>query len=133
MAKAYTECGAPENFRYDYYREYQDPANRKHEYEPLPRDCTVAEMMDRYGLYGIELDFQREFNCFPHGLEEEGRKCILSYADTCAIGDVVKAVLPVTLTKEDSLPTYLKINTGSLLPSEKVYLRAGCRADLSGG
>ncbi len=64
-------------------------------------------------------------------LHKRRRKCILSYADTCADGDVVKAVLPVTLTKEDGLPTYLKINTGELLPSEKVYLRLATTGDVS--
>lgn len=59
------------------------------------------------------------------------RKCILSYADTCALGDQVKSVLPVTLTKNDDLPTYLKINTGSLDPNEKVYLRVATADDVS--
>ena len=66
-------------------------------------------------------------------LHKRRRKCILSYTDTCAVGDVVKSVLPVTLTrqKSDGLPTYLKINTGELLPSEKVYLRIATADDVS--
>lgn len=47
VAKSYAECGAAENFRYDYYREYQDLANRKYEDEPLPRGCTQEEMFER--------------------------------------------------------------------------------------
>ena len=64
-------------------------------------------------------------------LHKRRRKCILSYADTCAIDDVLRASLPATLTKEDSLPTYLKINTGSLLPTDKVYLRIATAEDVS--
>lgn len=62
-------------------------------------------------------------------LHKRRRKCVLSYADTCAIGDVLRSSLPATLTKEDSLPTYLKINTGTLLPTDKVYLRLAIAGD----
>ncbi len=64
-------------------------------------------------------------------LHKRRRKCVLSYTDTCAIGDKIQSVLPVTLTKEDGLPTYLKINTGTLLPTDKVYLRLAIAGDAS--
>ncbi len=64
-------------------------------------------------------------------LRKRRRKCVLSYTDTCAIGGVVKAVLPAALTKTDSMPTYLKINTGSLSDTDKVYLRIGTADDVS--
>ena len=85
--------------------------------------CTDAK--GRYTLVSNAGSMEKLHKC--------RRKCILSYSDTCADGDVVKSVLPVTLTsqKADGLPTYLKINTGSLLPTEKVYLRLAAVGDVS--
>lgn len=34
----------------------------------------IDEALDRYDVYGIELDYQREFNCFQIGHEVQGRK-----------------------------------------------------------
>lgn len=59
------------------------------------------------------------------------RKCVLSYTDTCALGDVIRHILPATLTREDDLPTYLKINTGALSKTNKLYLRLGTADDVS--
>ena len=39
----------------------------------------IAEMLERYDLHGLELDFQRQFNCFPPGHEEEGRQVMLDF------------------------------------------------------
>ena len=64
-------------------------------------------------------------------LSKRTRKSILSYTDTCAIGGVVKSVLPVTLTKSDSMPKYLRINTGKLAKTDKVYLRIATDGDIS--
>lgn len=39
----------------------------------------ILEMLDRYDVYGIELDFQRELECFGIGREESGRKVMVEY------------------------------------------------------
>ena len=38
----------------------------------------IAETLSKYDLYGIVIDFQREFNCFPPGREDEGRTVIFN-------------------------------------------------------
>ena len=39
----------------------------------------IREQINTYSVSGIELDFSREFLCFPVGLEEEGRRVMLDF------------------------------------------------------
>ncbi len=39
----------------------------------------IEEQLLRYDVYGIELDFMREFFCFPEGMAEQGRSVALSF------------------------------------------------------
>ena len=50
LAKLYEEYGASGNFRYDHYREYRDPANRKYDYVPYEKGMTVAKMNEYSNL-----------------------------------------------------------------------------------
>jgi len=43
LARIYDEYGAPENFRYTYYREFRDPANRKYDDKPLEQGMSIEQ------------------------------------------------------------------------------------------
>ena len=46
VRESYAECGHPENFRFDYYREFRDPQKRKGDLAPLPTGITGEEYME---------------------------------------------------------------------------------------
>ncbi len=46
VKSAYEELGAEENYRYDYYPDYADPASRLHDEEPLHSGMTHAEYFE---------------------------------------------------------------------------------------
>lgn len=46
VADSYAECGAPENFRYDYYRKFLDPASRVGDLAPLPDAISGEEYLE---------------------------------------------------------------------------------------
>lgn len=46
VSKAYETAGAKQAFKYHYYREYADPASRKHDYEPLPTEIPMSEYFE---------------------------------------------------------------------------------------
>lgn len=58
---------------YDRCRDYELEEVRAYE-----RDY-ILEMLDRYDVYGIELDFQRELECFGIGREESGRAVMTEF------------------------------------------------------
>ncbi len=41
----------------------------------------IEEQLNKYDVYGIELDFMREAYCFPEGFEEQGRNAIISFME----------------------------------------------------
>lgn len=46
VADSYAECGATENFRYDYYRKFSDPAKRIGDQAPLPQGISGEEYLE---------------------------------------------------------------------------------------
>ena len=60
LAKVYDEYGASGNFRYDYYREYRDPANRKYDYVPHKKGMTASEMYEYSNVVPLKHYFKGE-------------------------------------------------------------------------
>lgn len=42
----------------------------------------ISEQLQRYEVFGIEMDFGREPYCFPNGCEEEGRRVMLDFFES---------------------------------------------------
>ena len=51
LKQVYTDLGAGDNFRYDFYREYQDPEKRKHLENPLRRNMTEMEYVEYNNVF----------------------------------------------------------------------------------
>lgn len=79
------------DFFYEHMEEYARIHGRKSEfYFDRARDWLIEdvrcemydyieEQLNTYDIYGIVLDFQREFVCFPPGREEEGRDIMTNF------------------------------------------------------
>ncbi len=46
VSRAYEDAGAPECFRYEYYRRYRDPASRKHDEDDIPEGLSLDEWFE---------------------------------------------------------------------------------------
>ena len=71
IGKAYEVAGAPENYRYVHYPEYQDPANRKYDYIPIPEGITNEEYF-KYANVVPARHFYKSELCVPWMAEALG-------------------------------------------------------------
>ena len=64
IGKAYALAGAPDNYQYVHYPEFQDPANRKLDYQPIPEGITNEEYF-RYANVVPEHHYYKTEICIP--------------------------------------------------------------------
>lgn len=60
----------------------------------------IKEQLDAYDIYGVVLDFQREFRCFPPGREDEGREIITEF---------VRQIKELTVKMGEKYGHYIKL------------------------
>lgn len=60
VRNAYIKSGHSEAFIYRYYREYADPADRKYDYQPMPRNITMQEYFMRANVVPDKHYFKNE-------------------------------------------------------------------------
>lgn len=65
--------GRKPEFYFDRARDWSLPEVRAEMYD------FMQEQLEKYDIYGIVLDFQREFICFPPGSEEAGREIMTGF------------------------------------------------------
>ena len=64
IGKAYALAGAPENYRYVHYPEFQDPSNRKFDHVRIPEGITNEEYF-RYANVVPEHHYYKTEICIP--------------------------------------------------------------------